>query len=180
MTAKFRSLNGALGNLDGRLTSNDRQCINRRLNAELTELFLRCRTTRIKRRHQHLLALTLREALGKLTGGGRLTRTLQTNHHNDDRCRRIQINRDTFSAQHFDKLVVDDLDDHLTGLDALEDFCTDSLFADLVSERTNHFQRDIGFNQRTTHFAQRSRHVAFRESAASGQAVQNGAKTLLK
>ena len=180
MRAKFCSLNGASGNFHRRLTGNDRQRINTGLDAKLAKLFLRSRTARIERGHQHFFALTFSQALRDLARRRRLTRTLQADHHDDDRGRCIQIDGNAFSAKHFDKFVMDDLDDHLAGLDAFQDFGTNGLFPHLVGEGANHFQRNVSLDQCAAYFAQRRGHVGLRKGAASGKAVQDGAKTLLK
>ena len=86
---------------------------------------------------------------------------------------------DAFGAEHLDQLVMDDLDDHLAGLDRLQHGGADGLFAHAVGEGAHHVERDVGLEQRTAHLAQRRRDVGLRQRAAAGQAVQDGAKTLL-
>jgi hypothetical protein len=68
---------------------------------------------------------------------------------------------------------MDDLDDHLAGLDAFQNFSADSLFTHLVGERANDFQRDVGFQERTANLAQGRRHIGFRQRATAGQSIQD-------
>ena len=75
---------------------------------------------------------------------------------------------------------MDDLDDHLAGLDRLQDFGADGLGADLVGEGADDFERDVGLEQRTANLAQRRRDIGVRQRATAGQAVQYRAKALLK
>ena len=115
-----------------------------------------------------------------MADGGRLAGALQADHHDDDRGRRIEVDGDALGAEHLDQLVMDDLDDHLAGLDRLHHGGADGLLAHLVGEGAHHFQRHVGLEQRTAHLAQRCRDIGLRQRAAAGQAVQDGAKALLK
>ena len=94
--------------------------------------------------------------------------------------RRIEVDGDAFGAQHLDQLVMDDLDDHLAGLDRLQHLGADGLLAHLVGEGAHDVQRHVGLEQRTAHLAQRRRDIGLRQRAAAGQAVQDGAKAFLE
>ena len=87
---------------------------------------------------------------------------------------------DALGAEHLDQLVMDDLDDHLAGLDRLEDLGADGLFAHLVGEGAHDFERHVGLEQRAANLAQRRRDIGLRQRAAAGQAVQDRAKAVLK
>ncbi len=154
MAAELGRLYGARGDLDGCLAGDDRQRVDAGLHAELAQLFLRGGTARIERGEQHLLLRPLRQALADLAGGSGLTGTLQADHHDDDRSRGVQINGDAFGAEHVHQFVMDDLDDHLAGLDAFQNICADSLGTNLVGKRADDIERDVSFEQRTAHFAQ--------------------------
>ena len=93
--------------------------------------------------------------------------------------RRVEIDRYAFGAEHLDQLVMDDLDDHLAGLDRFEHGGADRLGAHLVGEGADDFQRHVGFEQRAAHLAQRRRDIRLRQRATAGQAVENGAKPFL-
>ena len=86
---------------------------------------------------------------------------------------------DALGAQHVDQLVMDDLDDHLAGLDRLQHRGADGLGAHLVGEGAHDVERHVGLEQRAAHLAQRRRDIRLRQRAAAGQAVQDGAKAFL-
>ena len=75
-------------------------------------------------------------------------------------------------AKRLDEAVVDDLDDHLAGLDRLDHGGADRLGAGAVDERAHHFERHVGLEQRAAHFAHRGGDVFLGEGAAAGQFVQ--------
>ena len=180
MAAELGRLHGAPGDLDRRLAGDDRQRRHLHLLAELAQLLLRGRPPRIERGHQHFLVLALVKPLGDLGGGRRLAGALQADHHDDDRRRRVEVDRLAFAAEHLDQLVMDDLDDHLAGLDRLQHRRADRLLADAVGEGAHHVERDVGLEQRAANLAQRRRDVGLGQRAAAGQAVQDGAKPLLQ
>ncbi len=181
MAAELGRLHGARGDIDRRLAGDDRQRIDAGLLAELAELLLRGRAARIERGHQDLLACRAsvrrlailpvvvvlpepcRPTIMMTTGAGALRSIV-----------------DALGAEHLDQLVMDDLDDHLAGLDRLQDLGADGLVAHVVGEGADDFERHVGLEQRTAHLAQRRRDIGFRQRATAGQAVQDGAKAVLE
>ena len=75
-------------------------------------------------------------------------------------------------AKRLDQRIVDDLDDHLAGLDRLDDGGADRLGAGAVDERAHDLERDVGLEQRAAHFAHRGVDVLLGEGAAAGQFIQ--------
>ena len=106
---------GAAGDLHGTLARNDRQGIDTDLLAKDRQLFLRRRSPRIERGHQHPALVAPGEALGDLGRGGGLARALQADHQDADRRRRVEVDRLRVRTQHLHELIVDDLDDLLSG-----------------------------------------------------------------
>ena len=180
MPAELGGLHGARGNIRRRLAGDDRQRVDAGLDAELAKLFLGGRTTRVERCHQHLLLIAVGQAFGDLAGGGGLARALQTHHHDDDGGGGVEIDGDAFGAEHLDKLVMHDLDDHLAGFDRLQDGCTNSFFTHPVGEGTHDFQCNVRFQKRTANLAQGGGNIGFRQRATAGQSIQNGTKAVLE
>ena len=75
---------------------------------------------------------------------------------------------------------MDDLDDHLAGLDRLQDFGADRLFAHTVGEGPHHFQRDVGFQEGPANLAQRRAHILLGKCAAPREAIQDGPEAVLE
>ncbi len=163
----------AAGDLDRPLPGHDRQRRHLGLLAQDLELLLRRRPGHVERGHQHLLVLALLEAHRQLRGRRRLARALQADHQ--DRARRIGRQDDlfAFAAQRLDQRVVDDLDDHLARRDRLQHLAADGLFLDLGDQIPDHGQRDVGFQQRYPHLAQRRLDVLLLERPAPLQAVEH-------
>ena len=76
---------------------------------------------------------------------------------------------DAFGAQHVDQFVMDDLDDHLAGLDRLQNLGANRLGAYLVGEGAHDIERHVGLEQRTAHLAQGGGDISLRQRAAAGQ-----------
>jgi hypothetical protein len=180
VAAEPARLHRAFRDIDRRLAGDDRQGRDLRLLAELAKLLLRGGTARVERGHQDALALALQEPLGDLGRGGGLAGALQADHHDDDRRRRVEVDRLALGAEHLDQLVMDDLNDHLAGLDRLQHGGADGLLAHLVGEAAHDLKRHVGLEQRAANLAQCRGHVGFRQRAAAGQAVQNRTEALLK
>ncbi len=158
---------GAARDLERRLSGDDRERCDIRLLAEDAELLLRGGTARVERRHQHFLAIPVRQAVGDLGGRRRFARALQADHQDANGWRGVKVNRLSVRAKHRDEFVVDDLDDHLTGRDGAQHFRADGLGFDLVGEVLDDIERDVGFEQGAANLAHRLDDVAFGQRAAS-------------
>ena len=159
------------------LALHDRQGGDLDLRAEHRELFLRRGPRHVERRHQRLLAVLLADILGELGGGRRLARALQADHHHHDRRPGIEVqifrNRAVAAAEHLDQLVMDDLDDLLSGGDRAQHIVPDRLFGHGIDEPPRHGKRDVCFEQRDAHLAHRLAHVRLAQRAATAQAVEH-------
>ncbi len=163
---------GASGDFDGALAGNDRQRVDADLLAENAQLLLRGRALDVERGHQHAALVALGQALGDLGGGGGLAGALQADQHDGDGRRRVEIDALAFRAQSLDQRVVDDLDDHLTGLDRLDDGGADGPGAGAVDEGAHDVEGDVGLQQGAAHLAHGGGDVLLGEGAAAGQLVQ--------
>ncbi len=97
---------------------------------------------------------------------------MQADQHDRDRGGGIEVDALAFGAERFDQRVMDDLDDHLAGLDRLDDRRADRLGAGAVDERAHDVERDVGFEQRAADLAHGGVDVFLGEGAAAGQLVQ--------
>jgi hypothetical protein len=173
MAAELCRLHGARGDVDRRLAGDDgqrrdpvcspswRSCscaAGRRVSSEAIRTFLPWRSVRRLAILAEVVVLPepCRPTIMMTTGAGAL--------------RSIDY---ALGAKHFDKFVMDDLDDHLAGLDRLQDGGADGLLAHLVGEGAHDFQRHVGFEQRTADLAQRRRDIGLGQRATAGQAVQD-------
>ena len=167
------------GDIDRGLASDDRQSGSANLLAQHRQLLLRGRAIDVERRHQHLLAVLFLEQFGELRRSGGLARTLQADHHDHDRRKRLQIKLGgLFAAQHLDQRIVDDLDDLLARCDRLQDRLANRLFGDIIDKAADNRQRDIGFEQRDSNFAHRIAHILLAQRPAPAQLVENAAKAI--
>ena len=87
----------------------------------------------------------------QFTGGGGFTAAVETDQHNDSGfaagCQLCGT-----AAEQFHELIVDDLDDLLTGGHAFDDLLTDALTADGLNKFADDLQIDVGFQQGQTDF----------------------------
>jgi hypothetical protein len=114
-------------------------------------------------------------------GRGRgLAGALQPDHEDRNRRRRIEIEPDTFGAQHLHQMIVNDLHHHLPGRDAFQHRFADRLVLDLSDEVLDHRQRHVGLEQRHANLAQRSIDIRLAESAAPRQPIEDVAEPLAK
>ena len=176
VAAELCCLERALGDLRRHLARDHRQRVDLRLAPEHRQLLHRRRPAHVERGHQHFFLLPVGEAAGELGGGGGFAGALQADHHDGDRRRGIEIDGLAVGAERRHQLVVHDLDDHLAGRDRLHHLDADRLLLHAVGEGARHVERDVGFQQRAAHFAQRGVDVGFAERAAAGEAVENAAQ----
>ena len=164
---------GPAGDLDRGLAGDDRQRVDLCLLAEDAELLLGGGAPGVQGRHEDLATVAVLQAVGNFGRGRRLARTLQADHEDADRWGGGEVDRVGVRTQHLDKLVMDDLDDHLARLDRLEDSGADGLCTHAVDEGADDIQRDVGLEQRAPHLAHRLPDIALGEGAATGQLVED-------
>ena len=93
VAAELARIFGAARDLQRRLSGDDRKRCDARLLAEHAELLLRGGTARVERRHQHFLAIAVRQAIGDLGGRRRFAGALQADHQDADGRRGVKVNR---------------------------------------------------------------------------------------
>ena len=101
---------------------------------------------------------------------------MQADHHDRHRRRGIDIDRLASFAEGVDQLVVHDFHHHLPGRHRFDDLDSDGVAFDLVDEGARHVERDVGFEQRAAHLAQRRIDVGLGERAAPRQAIEDAAE----
>ena len=176
VAAELAGLDGPLRDLHRRLAGHDRQRIDADLLAEHGELFHGGRAAGIEGGHQGLALHHLGEPLGDFRRGRGFARALQTDHHDGDRRRRIEVDRVGGRPQGLDQLVMDDLDHHLAGRDRLDHLDADGALFELVDEAAHHVEGDVGLQEGAADFARRRIHVGSRQGTPPRQAVENAGK----
>ena len=174
VAAETSRFHGAAGDLHGTLARNDRQGIDADLLAKDRQLFLRRRSPRIERGHQHAALVAPGEALGDLRRGGGLARALQADHQDADRRRRIEVDHLRVRTEHVHELIVDDLDDLLSGRHRTDDFRPDRPRPYFVGEGPHDVEGHIRLEQGAAHLAKRGVDILLGERAAARQTVEDG------
>ena len=82
------------------------------------------------------------------------------------------FNRARVAAEHGDELVVDDLHERLTGIQAARHFLAERAVADSVDERLGHRQRDVCLEQRHANGPHGVADVVLGDPAAAGDALE--------
>jgi hypothetical protein len=83
----------------------------------------------------------------------RLAGTVQPDHQHAARIA-AQLQACVGRAEQFHQLVVDDFDDLLPRLDALDNLCAEGLNFDALNEIPRHLEIHVGFQQGQPHFPQ--------------------------
>ena len=100
---------------------------------------------------------------------------LQACQQYDRRWLMTQIELGDTLTQGCSQLVVQDLDECLSGRETAQHFSTDGAFTYAGHEVADHRQRDICLDKRTAHIAHRVFAILFRQPAAAAHLVENTA-----
>ena len=125
---------------------------NLNLFAERFQLVHRRRAVNVRRHEQRLASLFL-EQPRELAARSGFARAVQTDHQ-DAAGIAAEIQRGVGRAEQVHEFVVDDFDDLLAGLDALDDFRADGLGFDALDEIAGDLEIHVGFQQRHADLAQ--------------------------
>ena len=97
---------------------------------------------------------------------------MQADHQDHDRRDGREVEVGDRAAQHFDQVIVHDLDHHLAGRHRADDVGADRLGPHLVDELADHRERDVGLEQRRAHLAQRRVDIGLGERTAPAKLVE--------
>ena len=141
---------------------------------ELLKLVNRRRAVAVRRDQQDAFALLL-PSPRQLGGGGCLARPLQSGEENDAGFDAGKLPR-ACRAEGGDKLLVNDLDDLLGGVEGARDFRAHGARANPLEEILCDGEVHVGLEQRHADFAQRRIDVAFGKPTAAAQPIEDGLK----
>ena len=155
-----RVFNGSLGDIGGLVPVSHREDFHALFLTVHLQLFDSRGPVDVKRDQQRFLALLL-EFPGKLRCGRRLTCALKAGHHHDRHLfTGLQGKFRGLASHQVRHLFVDDLDDHLRGVEAVHDFLTDRPLLHGIYELFDHFEVDVRFEERHLDFTHRGLDVA--------------------
>ena len=123
--------------------------------------------------HQERPLPVLAQANPQLGGRGRLSRTLQPNQH-EDRWAAPQVQLPTLAAERRDELVVNDLDDLLSGIEPGQEVRAQRALTDAGDELLHHAEVDVRLEQRQADLAQGDVEVGLGDLCFPAQAVDHG------
>ena len=121
--------------------------------AELFQLFHRRRAVNIRRDEQGGATL-FQEQLRKLGAGSGFSGAMQS-HHQQAAGIAGGLECGIARAEQIHQLIVNDFDDLLAGLDALDNFLAERFNLHPLDKIAGHLEIDVGFQKRLAHFAQR-------------------------
>ena len=127
----------AFGDLDRLLPRDNRERRYRNLPPQHRQLLLRRRAGDVERGHQHLFAVALGEAFGDFCRARGLAGALQADHHHNHGGGGDQIQGLDGAAQQFYEVVMNNLNDHLTGSDRFDHLRPNGAFLDRIDEIFN-------------------------------------------
>ena len=142
------------------------------------QLFDRRRAINVGRDDQHFLLVLLAQEFTQLTDAGGFTRTLQTRHQHYCRWLRRQVKALVLFAHRRNQFVTHDFDELLTRGQALIHFMANRFLFYAVDEITDDRQRDVCFEQRHTHFAQRLFNIVFGKASTAADVAQRARQTI--
>ena len=118
------------------------------------------------------------ELSGELGGGGRLSRSLETDHHHDRGRNGAELEPFAPFAEHRGELVVDDFDELLAWRDGANLRDADGFLLDSLEELPSQLEVDVGLEQNAPHLAEAFFDVGLGEHTAAAQAGEGRFKFL--
>lgn len=114
----------------------------------------------------------------ELTDACRFTGTLQARHQHHGGWLRGQVQALVFFAHRRHQFVTNNLHELLAWRQAFVNFMPYRFLFYAVNEVTHHRQRDVGFQQRHAHFAQRLFNVVFSQAPTAADIAQRARQTV--
>ena len=99
-------------------------------------------------------------------------RRLRRGRRDPDRRGSLCFERGVGRAEQIDEFIVDDFDDLLAGMDALDDFLAEGLGFDAVDEIAGDLEIDIGFEKSHTDLAEGVRDIGLGDFTEAAQVLE--------
>ena len=124
--------------------------------------------------HEKRTLALLAHIAGQLCAVGGLARALQAHQHHHTGALGGDVQLLVLPSHEGAELLVDDLDDHLRGVQGLQHVGAHGPVGDLLGEVLDHLIADVGLQQRHTHLAHGLLHVAGGQPSLAAQAFERG------
>ena len=173
-----RPVERRLGNRHRLLVRARREEVDADLRREQPQLLDRRGPVHVGGHEQHLLLLFWPEEARELGRRRGLAGALQSGEQDHRGRLRRERQRRRGAAHQRGEFAVHDADQRLARRQRAGDLGADRLFPDDVDEVPDHRQRDVGFEQREPHFAQRVLDVVVGEPRLSAQLLDDAGKSL--
>jgi hypothetical protein len=121
--------------------------------------------------HEQRRAGLFVEQTREFAAGSRFARSMQTDHHNATGIA-AESQRGIGGTEKVDQFIVDDLDDLLTGLNALDDLLAEGLDFDLLDKIPGDLEIDIRVQERHADIAEGIRYIGLRDFAQSAEVAE--------
>ena len=112
----------------------------------------------------------------QLCAVGGFTCTLQANQHDYAGRFGRDIQFGSFGAHERDQLFVNDLDDHLAGVQTFQNVCAHSTLGNLLYKVLNDLEVNVSFQKSKLDFAHGFLNVRFLQTALAGELFKRGRK----
>ena len=155
------------------LADGRRKKIRADLPRQRLQLLDRGRTINVGRYQQNFLLVLALDEARELRRRRRLARSLQTGQQNHRRRLRCEIERRARAAHQCGELAVNDPDQRLTRRQRADHLLALRLVADRRDEILDDRQRDVGFEKREAHFAERVGNVRVGEARFAAQRLDD-------
>ncbi len=120
------------------------------------------------------------EPVRQLARSSGLAGTLQSGHEHDRRRLRGELHARRVFAESLDQFVAHDLDDLLAGRKRGQHFLPHGLGLDTVDQLLDHFEVDVGFEQRQADFAQSLGDVFLAQPGLAAKRLEGALEFFLK
>lgn len=168
----LRMLNRLSGDLHRTRLISQREDGNLNLVTQHLQLLNRRRTVDV-RRYEQRAVIALLQQLRQLTGGGSLTCTLQTCHHDDSR-RLVRLRQLRLASAHqLGQFLINNIDNDHAGCEAVHHFRADRLLLHLRHEVLDDLEVNVSFQKGQPHFTHRFVDIIFGYFALAAQLAEH-------
>ena len=176
---EYHVVTALLGILDAVLCDFDRIALaflehrNTQLLTDSFQLLDRCGTVNVTCDQYRILTLTLHVACQLCTVGG-LTCTLQAHQHDNAGSLGRDIQFGSFGAHESDQFFINDLNDHLTGIQTFENVCTHRTLSDLLHKVLYDLEVYVSFQKSELDLTHGFLYIRFLQTAFAGELFKRG------
>lgn len=148
MREKIWGMKGENWDIKRRMEWDDRKSIKEGMKKKMEKMIMRRRKESIERRNKKEFEMEIGKEIGDIEGGGSIERKMKEKNNDEEGRRRIKINRKELGEKNLEKIVMEDFEENMEGIDDFKDLRKKRILEKEIGKGKKKLKRKIRIDKR--------------------------------